>query len=100
MTPTIPPERAGTLEQEVRTWLAHKDRLLHEARGQFVVIQGDHILGTFQSEKEAFTQAHRHLGLGRFLVREIMPGEKVYYVSGSALEPMQKEGGVASPDNP
>ncbi len=99
MTPTIRPERAGKLEQEVRTWLTHRDELLREAQGQFVVIQGDHILGTFHSEKEAFTQAHRRLGLGRFLVREIMPGEKVYYVSGSALGPVEKEDDVASPDD-
>ncbi|MBV9852002.1 MAG: hypothetical protein JO250_20240 [Armatimonadetes bacterium] len=54
MTPTIQPEEAGVLEQETRTWLANKERLLQEAPGKFVVIKGDRIVGIFDDQTQAY----------------------------------------------
>jgi hypothetical protein len=47
MTPTIQPQRSGIFEQEVQTWLAHRDDLVHRAAGKFVVIKGDQIFRYF-----------------------------------------------------
>ena len=98
MTPTIQPEEAGKLEQETRTWLANKERLLQEAAGKFVVIKGDQIFGIFDRDSDAFTQAYHQLGRGPFLVRRIEPGEKVYYVGGSALGIGDQEEDIAPPE--
>ena len=86
MTRTIQPEEAGVLEQEVRTWLAHRDELVRQAPGKFVVIKGTTIFGIFDDETEAYAQAYRHLGRVPFLLRPIQEEEEVYYVGGSALE--------------
>ena len=98
MTRTIQPEEAGALEQEVRTWLANKERLLQEAPGKLVVIKGDQIFGIFDRDNDAFTQAYRQFGRGPFLVRRIEPGKKVYYLGGSALESGEIEEAVARPE--
>ena len=97
MTRIIQPEEAGKLEQETRTWLANKERLLQEAAGKFVVIKGDRIFGIFDRDDDAFTQAYQQLGRGPFLVRRIERGEKVYYLGGSALAFEDMEEDVASP---
>lgn len=98
MTPIIQPEQAGKLEQETRTWLANKVRLLQEAPGKFVVIKGDRIFGIFDRDNEAFRQAYQQLGRGPFLVRQIESGEKVYYIGGSGLAIEDQEEEIASPE--
>ena len=102
MTPTIQPEQAGVLEQETRTWLAHRDELVKTAPGKFVVIKGDRIFGVFGDKAEAYEQAYRQLGRGPFLLRPIQEEEEVYYVSGSALSElfMEEDNGADETHDP
>ena len=98
MTPTIPPERAGKLEQEVRTWLAHRDALVRQSPGKFVVIKGEQIFGIFDDQADAYAQAYRQFGNVPFLLRPIQREEEVYYIGGSAYEGAFLEEENAAPE--
>lgn len=96
MTPTIQPEQAGALEQEVRTWLQHRDELTRTEPGKFVVIKGARIFGIFDDRAEAYAQAYRQFGNVPFLLRPIQKQEEVYSVGGSALDWTLTEGNHAA----
>jgi hypothetical protein len=95
MTLTIQPEEAGVLEQEVRTWLAHRDELIRQAPGKIVVIKGDSVFGLFNDEGEAYAQAYHHFGNVPLLIRPVQMGEKVYYIGGSAMASTTEEESLA-----
>jgi hypothetical protein len=59
------------LDQEMKTYEANKDDLLARAKGKFVLIKGDKILGIFESQVDAVNQGYKELGLVPFLVKEV-----------------------------
>ena len=77
--------QTSPLAQEIATYNAHKSALLESAPGKIVVIQKDRIIGTFDTDKQAFDYAYQTLGRTRFLVRPVQEEDEVIYLSGSAL---------------
>ncbi len=60
------------LEQEAAYFDAHKDELLQHYRGQYALIHGDELLGTFTQFQEAFEAGISKVGNTAFLIRQVL----------------------------
>ena len=69
------------LERETDTYQANLASLL-EHEGDFVVIQGDEIAGTWQTYEDALKAAYDQFGLGGFMVKQIHAIEPILYFTG------------------
>lgn len=63
------------LREEVATYEAHRAELIGSARGKWVLIHGQEVLGTFESQRDAIDQGYRDLGPVPFLVRQVVEVE-------------------------
>ena len=68
------------LEKELETYRANLPSLL-DKEGQFVVIHGDQVAGTWQTYEDALKAAYEAFGLKPFLVKRIQAIEPIQYVS-------------------
>jgi len=59
------------LEHEMAYFEAHRDEWLEHHRGQFALIYGDELLGTYATFEEAFEAGVTRLGNQSFLIRQI-----------------------------
>jgi hypothetical protein len=60
------------LEQELATYEREKQDLLGRAEGKYVLIHGDEVIGTYDSEADAIAQGYRQFGNVAFLVKRIV----------------------------
>jgi hypothetical protein len=68
------------LEQESAYFDAHRAELLKHYRGQFALIHGDDLLGTFTTFEEAFAEGVARLGNQPFLIRPVAEdGQTIQY---------------------
>lgn len=67
------------LKQELATYKKLKNRLLDEAKGNFVLIKGDKMLGTYSSYNDALTEGYKRFGNTPFLVKQVTEIEEVHY---------------------
>jgi len=65
------------LEQELQYFDAHKSELLEHYAGQFALIKGDSLLGTYTTLEEAFEAGVRALGNQPFLIKQVLETEEV-----------------------
>jgi hypothetical protein len=66
-------------EREWQTYRTHKDELLAAAPGEFVVIRGDKILGTYPDTALAFAAGVKAFGPERFFLHRISETEPEAY---------------------
>jgi hypothetical protein len=66
MTATMEP-----LRQELKTYETHREQLLGEARGKYVLIRGDSVVATYDTEQDAINEGYRKFGNVPFLVKRI-----------------------------
>lgn len=71
---------AELLAQEVATYAAQKEFLLHDALGKFVVISGERVIGAWDTYEEALQAGYSQVGLKPFLVRQVRPIDEVHYI--------------------
>jgi hypothetical protein len=67
---------ANPLEKEFRYYLAHRDEIIREHQGQFVVIKDEKIIGVYPSEIEAIKTTTKKYPLGTFLVQKAEVGSE------------------------
>lgn len=60
-----------SLKQELETYEAHREQLLGEARGKYVLIRGPSIVATYDTEQDAINEGYRQFGNVPFLVKRI-----------------------------
>jgi hypothetical protein len=60
-----------TLAAELRTFAHHRDELLGRAKGKFVLIKGDAIVGVFENRTDALSRGYREFGNNPFLVKQV-----------------------------
>jgi hypothetical protein len=60
-----------SLTQELETYEAHREQLLGEARGKYVLIRGNSIVATYDTEQDAINEGYRQFGNVPFLVKRI-----------------------------
>jgi hypothetical protein len=77
----------GVLDEEIRTYEAHKQDLLRDHEGEFVLIKGTDIIGIFPTRDEAMSAGYRRYLLMKepFLMRQILPHQKVYSILSPQL---------------
>lgn len=60
-----------SLKQELETYETHREQLLGEARGKYVLIRGDSIVATYDTEQDAINEGYRQFGNVPFLVKRV-----------------------------
>jgi hypothetical protein len=60
------------LSKEIKTYEANLEGLLSSHEGKFVLIHGEKVLGTFDSQMDAITWGYRELGNVPFLVKQVL----------------------------
>jgi hypothetical protein len=74
--PVLSPASSSTpLQRELRTYERERARLLGSAAGQWVLITGEQVIATFESQRDAIATGYRELGNVPFLVKEIVAVE-------------------------
>jgi hypothetical protein len=74
---------ASVLAKEIRTYEKHRDDLLTDSEGKYVLIKADKVVGTFESKYDAIQEGYRRFGNVPFLVKKIVKIEvPLDFVSG------------------
>ena len=63
------------LENEYQYFLKHKDALLKEHEGKFIVIIGNEVVDSYSSREEALKDASSKHNIGTFLIQKVSRGE-------------------------
>lgn len=66
---------AQALDTELKTFDQHRERLLGTAKGKFVLIRGDQVIGVYDSKMDAIAQGYQQFGNVPFLVKQIVEVE-------------------------
>lgn len=61
----------SVLDEEIRTYEAHREELLGRAKGKYVLIKGDRIIDVFADIRDALKRGYEEFGNQPFLAREI-----------------------------
>jgi hypothetical protein len=69
---------AKPLEAEFDYYLSHQADLVKRFNGKFIVIKGQTVVGSYDSEAEAIKETSKHHELGSFLVQKCEPGKDSY----------------------
>jgi len=69
---------SNTLQKEFQFYLDHQDEMVKEYDGKFVVIKDGKVLGAYDDELTAITEAQKLHELGTFLVQKVSRGAKDY----------------------
>lgn len=64
------------LEKELAYFKKHKKELLENYEGQFVLIRGKELVGSFTTEQEAYEEGVKRFGNEAFLIKEVTAGEE------------------------
>lgn len=75
-----------SLQKELEVYQAHKEELLANTAGKFVLICGDSIAGTFDTVNDAVAQGYRQFGNTPFLAKQILAVETPVNFVSSLLE--------------
>ena len=70
------------LAQEIALYESKKDELLENHEGQYIAINGNEIIGIFNTEVQAMREAYKKHGYVSLLVRKISKTEPTVYVKG------------------
>ncbi len=69
---------ASRLKDEFQYYLDHQDEIVAAHDGKFVVIKDHTVVGVYDSELEAVTEAQKVYELGTFLVQHVSHGKAAY----------------------
>lgn len=61
------------LNKELQYFSLHQDRFVQEHAGEYVVIVGEDVIGFYETEIDAYTDAIKNHPLGSFLIRLCVP---------------------------
>ncbi len=63
------------LQKELATYEKHREELLGSSEGKYVLIYGDEIFDTYDSQKDAVSAGYKQFGNVPFLVKHIVEVE-------------------------
>nr|WP_315421726.1 hypothetical protein [uncultured Pedobacter sp.] len=66
------------LEKEFKYYLDNQNKLVEKYNGKFIVIKNENVIGSYNSESEAFFETQKNEELGTFLIQYCEPGEGSY----------------------
>jgi len=59
------------LSREQETYERHREQLLGDALGKFVLIHGEEIIATYDTERDAINEGYRRFGNVPFFVKRV-----------------------------
>lgn len=65
------------LEKELEYFRQHKEELLKQYQGRFLVIKDNRLVGAYQNEQEAYDAGLKALGNTAFLIKRAVAEEEV-----------------------
>ncbi len=66
------------LEKEFKYFKDHQEELVKKHEGKYLVIVAEEVVGGYDSEIDAYTEAKKHHKPGTFLIQHCLPGENAY----------------------
>ena len=66
------------LEKEFQYYLNNQEELLKKYQGRHLVIKGQKVIGSYDSEAQAYLETKKEHEPGTFLIQLCTPGEKDY----------------------
>ena len=63
-----------SLEKELQFFKKNQLDLLKDYKGKFLVIKDEKVVGVYDSEAQAYTEAQKQFELGTFLIQQCLPG--------------------------
>ena len=69
---------ADFLTKEFEYYTAYQKELVEKYEGKFVVIKNQQVIGSYDSEIEAYEEAQKVNTLGTFLIQHVEPGAESY----------------------
>lgn len=63
------------LDEELKTYEAHREELLGRAQGKFVLIKGDRVIDVFDTPGGALQRGYGEFGMLPFLVKQVVEVE-------------------------
>jgi hypothetical protein len=66
------------LKKEFEYFLSHQTELVQKYDGKFIVIKNEGVVGSYDSESEAFEDSSKKYEPGTFLIQKCSPGAEVY----------------------
>ena len=69
---------SDALKTAFQYYLDHQEELVEQYNGQFIVIKGDEVLGSFDDELKAVRETSKKFEIGTFLVQFVSPGDSAY----------------------
>jgi len=66
------------LEKEFKFYKTHQGELVEKHNGKFLVIVGEKVVETYDTELEAYSESKKSYKLGTFLVQHCSPGKESY----------------------
>lgn len=71
----------AAFEKELNFFISHQDELVVKYAGKVLVIQGENVIGVFDSPLEAYTETQKEHELGSFMIQPCEPGPEAFTVS-------------------
>ena len=75
------------LEKELDFFQANLTALLGKAKGEYALIHGDELIGTFVSKEDAIRVGYEKFGNAPFLVKLITEVEEAFFISACCEGP-------------
>lgn len=66
------------LKAEFKYYIDHHKEMVEKYNGKVIVIKDQKVIGVFETEAEALTNAQKENKLGTFLVQKVEPGTSGY----------------------
>jgi len=66
------------LDKEFKYYQEHQKELVEKYNGKFIVIIDENVVGVFDTELMAYTEAKKNHAVGTFLIQRVLPGTDSY----------------------
>jgi hypothetical protein len=66
------------IENEFKYYLAHQAELVEKYNGKFIVLKNEQVIGSYDSNREAYSETVKKETLGTFLIQHCTPGSESY----------------------
>lgn len=66
------------LDKEFNFYINNQDELLKKYNGEYIVIIGEEVIGSFKSQLEAYNETAKEHKVGTFLIQHCLPGKDSY----------------------
>lgn len=65
------------LDKEYNFFLKNRDHLVKQYKNKFIVIKNEEVVGTYDTEAEAYVKSIEKYNLGEFLIQKCLPEKEI-----------------------